>query len=74
LLFSKHFNLRSGGRLASVKREIKTETTGSFAYNFSVLKKVPEESNFSVNRTALMLNINLDYDWIMGEPMKVLIT
>jgi hypothetical protein len=53
LLFSKHFNLQSGGRLAGVKREIKTETTGSFAYNFSVLKKVPEEPNFSVNRTAL---------------------
>jgi hypothetical protein len=52
LLFSKHFNLQSGGRLAGVKREIKTETTGSFAYNFSVLKKVPEEPNFSVNRTA----------------------
>jgi hypothetical protein len=54
LLFSKHFNLQSGGRLAGVKREIKTETTGSFAYNFSVLKKVPEEPNFSVNRTALV--------------------
>ena len=39
--------------MAGVKREIKTETTGSFAYNFSVLKKVPEEPNFSVNRTAL---------------------
>jgi hypothetical protein len=36
LLFSKHFNLQSVGRLAGVKREIKTETTGSFAYNFSV--------------------------------------
>jgi hypothetical protein len=22
----------------------------------------------------MMLNINLDYDWIMGEPVKVLIT
>jgi hypothetical protein len=43
LLFSKHFNLQSGGRSAGVKREIKTETTGSFAYNFSVLKNVPEE-------------------------------
>jgi hypothetical protein len=53
LLFSKHFNLQLGGRLAGSKREIKTETTGSFAYNFSVLKKVPEEPNFSVNRTAL---------------------
>jgi hypothetical protein len=39
LLFPKHFNLQSGGRLADVKREIKTETTGSFAYNFSALKK-----------------------------------
>jgi hypothetical protein len=29
-----------------VKREITTETTGSLAYNFSVLKKVPEEPNF----------------------------
>jgi hypothetical protein len=53
LLFSKHFNLQSGGHLAGVKREIKTETTGSFAHNFLVLKKVPEEPNFSVNRTAL---------------------
>jgi hypothetical protein len=53
LLFSKHFNLQSGGRLAGVKQVIKTETTGSFAYNFSVLKKVREEPNFSVNRTAL---------------------
>jgi hypothetical protein len=52
LLFSKHFNLQSSGRLAGVKREIETETTGCFAYNFSVLKKVPEEPNFSVNRTA----------------------
>ena len=45
LLFSKHFNLQSGERSAGVKREIKSEfeTTGSFAYNFSVLKKVPEE-------------------------------
>jgi hypothetical protein len=49
LLFSKHFNLQSGGRLAGVKQEIETETTGSFAYNFSVLKKVTEEPNFSVN-------------------------
>jgi hypothetical protein len=57
LLFSKHFNLQSGGRLAGVKREIKTETTGYFAYNFSVLKKVPEEPNFSVNRTALLYSI-----------------
>jgi hypothetical protein len=54
LLFSKHFSLQSGGRLAGFEREIKTETTGSFAYNFSVLKKVPEEPNFSVNRTALV--------------------
>jgi hypothetical protein len=54
LLFPKHFNLQSGERLAGVKREIKTETTGSFAYNFSVLKKVPEEPNFSVNRTAIV--------------------
>jgi hypothetical protein len=53
VLFSKHFNLQSVGRLAGVKREIKTETTGSFAYNFLVLKKVPDEPNFSVNRTAL---------------------
>jgi hypothetical protein len=53
LLFSKHFNQQSGERLVGVKREIKTETTGSFAYNFSVLKKVREEPNFSVNRTAL---------------------
>jgi hypothetical protein len=37
----------------ALKGEIKTETTGSFAYNFSVLKKVPDEPNFSVNRTAL---------------------
>jgi hypothetical protein len=44
---------QSGGRFAGVKREIKIETTGSFAYNFSVLKKEPEEPNFSVNRTAL---------------------
>jgi hypothetical protein len=49
--------LQSGGRLAGVKREIKTETTGSFAYNFSVLKKVLEEPNFSVNRTALQSNV-----------------
>jgi hypothetical protein len=62
LLFSKHFNLQSGGRLAGVKREIKTETTGSSAaYNFSVLKKVPEEPNFSVNRTALATNFSLKY-------------
>jgi hypothetical protein len=54
LLFSQHFNLQSGGRLAGVKREIKTETTGSFAYNFSVLKKVPEEPNFSVNLQSLV--------------------
>jgi hypothetical protein len=53
LLFSKHFNLQSGGRLAGVKRVIKTDTIGYFAYNFSVLEKVPEEPNFSVNRTAL---------------------
>jgi hypothetical protein len=39
LLFSKHFNLQSGGRLPGVKRENKTETTGFFAYNFSALKK-----------------------------------
>jgi hypothetical protein len=44
--------------LAGVKQEIKTETTGSFAYNFSVLKKVPEEPNFSVTRTALLLTTN----------------
>jgi hypothetical protein len=53
LLFSKHFNLQSGGRLGGIKREIKTETTGSFAYNFSLLKKVPDQPNFSANRTAL---------------------
>ena len=63
MLFSKHFNLQSGGRLAGVKREIKTETTGSIAYNFSVLKKVSEEPNFSVNRTALLDNFdNFDSD------------
>jgi hypothetical protein len=39
--------------LGAFKREIKTETTGSFTYNFSVLKKVPEEPNFLVNCTAL---------------------
>jgi hypothetical protein len=55
LLFSEYFNLQSGGRWPGVKWEIKTETTGSFAYNFSLLKKVPGEPNFSVNRTALMV-------------------
>ena len=29
LLFSKHFNQQSGGRLADIKQEIKTETTRS---------------------------------------------
>jgi hypothetical protein len=49
------------------KREIKTETTGSIAYNFSVLKKVPEEPNFSVNRTALA---NIKHDGFYQFELK----
>ena len=47
------------GRLLASVREIKTETTGSFVYNFLVLKNVPEEPKFSVNRTALVSSLNL---------------
>ena len=35
-----------GGCLPGFKRENKTETTGSFAYNFSVLKKAGKPDFF----------------------------
>jgi hypothetical protein len=71
LLFSKHFDLQSGGRLAGVKREIKTETTGSFTYNFSALKKVPEEPNFSVNRTALTQYLHGLTEFFVALKIKI---
>jgi hypothetical protein len=40
----------------------------------SVLSKIAQNLPSWEQKTCMMLNINLDHDWIMGELVKVLIT